>query len=244
MQERMARSTAEDRDALQCPRCGADAADRNAGYCTCCGSSLGLGGRAANGERIALRMGAGLGQEIDARPEHALSPAQGAQRMSPTGQGFAAVHAHAEYVRWMQEEPSCIVHMLGYAVLAALGLLFTLLALTGNVHGKPGYDSGPAVAVVALFGIGMSAFGGWQLNCFLRAPFLQRVARVVDTRSRTTHTKRGWSTRHYATFEFEDGSREEFQVSADETRRPSQGECGVAITRYTALLAFHRAGFA
>jgi len=246
MQTAMGRNTAENREAVRCPRCGAEASDQNAGYCLCCGSSLGLGGRAANGERVALRMGAGLGQEIGSRPERsstpALTPAQGAQRMSAAGQGFAAVHSHMEYESWMRDEPSCFLHLFGWGALVALGLFMLILGLTGNTHTKAGYDSGMSIAFVAFCALGMITFGGWQLAHFLQAPLLRRVARVADMRSRIQHTKHGWSTKYYATFQFEDGSQEEFRISTGESERTSRGDCGVVITRYTAMLAFHRVG--
>jgi hypothetical protein len=241
MQQRMDPRLANELQVLRCPRCGAEAS-ADAGHCSCCGSSLGLGGRTASGERVALRMAPGLGQAIGAPPERALSPLQAAQRASPTGQGFAAVRSHMEYARWMADEPTGAFFMLGYALQIAFGLFLAGLVIAGKVHARNGTSNDLMQAVVLVLGFGCSAFAGWQIACYLQAPLLRRVARVADTRSRTYHTKSGWRTRNYATFDFEDGSQHEFQLSSAQAENTARGDCGVLISRYTALLAFHRVG--
>ncbi len=234
------RSTA-DQDLLRCPRCGANVEDPDAGHCSCCGNSLLLGGRTANGTRVPLRMSAGIGQELARPSERALSPAQGAFRASATGQGFAAVRQHHEYERWMQDEPSGLVHVLGMALVVLLGLAFAVMALAGAFH-VPHSDRGLVTAVCVCGGAVLALWSTWRLVRFYRAPLLRRVARVVDEREHVYRTKYGLRTRHYATFEFENGLRTEFQVSSGMAEQVARGDCGVAITRDTFLLAFHRTG--
>lgn len=187
-------------------------------------------------------MAPGLGQMFGAPPERALSPLQAAQRASPAGQGLAAVRSHMEFAHWMEDSPTGASFMLGYVVQLVFGLLFAGLVLAGKVHARNGANSDLMNVVVLVLGIGWSAFAGWQIACFLQAPLLRRVARVTDTRSRTYHTRSGWRTRNYATFDFEDGSQSEFQLPGSLAGCTSPGDCGVLITRYTALLAFHRVG--
>jgi hypothetical protein len=237
----MNESTIRDQDVLRCPRCGASVSDPEAGHCVCCGGSLGMGGHTANGQRTPLRMSPGIGQEIGGPGLRAATPAQGVFRASPTGKGFAAVHRHHECARWMQDAPSGFAHVLGIAFVMALGLAFAVLALAGTLHVKRGGDTGLVVMLFVCVGAGLDAWGTWQLVRFFQAPRLNRVACVADERERTYRTRYGWRTRHYATFEFENGLRQEFSVSTQLVSQIVRGACGVAITRDTILLAFHRA---
>jgi hypothetical protein len=215
--------TTEDPLSTRCPRCGADVRDPEATSCACCGSWL------ANA-RAPLRMS----------PELGLPPARPmAARAVPAGQGFALVREHAQYELWMQDAPTGLVHALGLGALAAGGLAFALLALLGTFHSRSG-SGGPGLFVGV--GLALAAFGGWRLARFLQAPRRNRVARVAEERERLVRTRHGWRTKHYATFEFEDGSREEFPVSTGVASELARGDCGVLITRDVFLLAFHRAG--
>lgn len=230
-----------DQDVLRCPRCGADVEDREAGHCSCCGNSLFLGGRSADGTRVALRMSAGIGQELARPTQRADSPAEGAFRASSTGRGFAAVRQHHEFGRWMEDQPSGIVHVLGMALVVLLGLALAVMALAGALH-VPSSDRGLVTAFCVCAGAGLAAWGTWRLVRFYQAPLLHRVARISDERTHTYRTKSGMRTRHYATFEFENGLRLEFQVASGVAEQVVRGDCGVAITRDTFLLAFHRTG--
>ncbi len=233
--------TSSDPDLLRCPRCGADVADPEAGHCSCCGNSLYLGGRTADGTRAPLRMSLGLGQERARPSQRANTPAEGALRASATGQGFAAVRQHHEYARWMSDAPAGFAHVLGMALTALLGVAFAIMALAGALH-VPSSDRGLVIAFCVCGGAGLALWGTWRLVRFFQAPLLNRVARVADEREHTYRTKHGIRTRHYATFEFENGLRLEFQVSSAMAAEVVRGDCGVAITRDVFLLAFHRTG--
>jgi hypothetical protein len=152
-----------------------------------------------------------------------------------------AVRQHYEFARWMQDQPSGSAQILGMAAVVVLGLFFAALALGGALHVR-GLDRGIVTATCVCIGVLLALWHGWRLVRFFQAPLLHRVARVVDARTRTTRTKHGWSTRHYATFEFEGGLRLEFPLSSGMAARVARGDCGVAITRDTFLLAFHRTG--
>ena len=241
IQDQMNGRTAVDQDILRCPRCGASVSDHGAGHCECCGSSLGLGGRTADGARAPLRMSPGLGQDPGHTNQRVSSPAQGAFHMSATGQGFAAVRQHHEYGRWMQDAPSGLRHVLSIAFVMALGLAFAVMALAGAIQPTNGHKDLIIVLSVCV-GLGLDAWGTWRLVRFFNAPRLNRVACVADERTHTYRTKHGMRTRHYATFEFEHGERLEFQVSSGLAEQVVRGDCGVAITRDTFLLAFHRTG--
>jgi len=220
---------------LRCPRCGANVVESDAGACSCCGSSLAAA-------RAPMRMAPGLGQDALRAAQRSSTPAQGAFRASPTGQGFAAVHGHPEFGRWMQDEPSGLAYVLGLAGMIAMGLVFVALALGGALKVRHGGESGPVVAIFVLVGAGLAAYAAWMLVNFYKAPFVRRVACVIEEHERTYRTKSGWRTRHYATFEFEDSSRSEFPVSASLAALITRGDSGVLITRNTVLLEFHRAG--
>ena len=127
------------------------------------------------------------------------------------------------------------------AAVVALGLAFAAMALGGALHVR-GTDRGMVNAICVCIGALLALWNGWRIVRFYQAPLLHRVARVLDERTRTTRTKHGWRTRHYATFEFEGGARQEFPVSAGMAAQVVRGDCGVAITRDTFLLAFHRTG--
>jgi hypothetical protein len=152
-----------------------------------------------------------------------------------------AVRQHYEYARWMQDQPSGIAQVLGMALVVVLGLALAMLALGGALHVR-GTDRDSVTAVCVGIGALLALWNGWRILCFYQAPLLHRVARVVDERTRSTHTQYGWRKRHYATFEFENGLRLEFPVSSGMAAQVVRGACGVAITRDTFLLAFHRTG--
>jgi len=234
-------STAFDQDVLRCPRCGASVSDPGAGHCECCGSSLGLGGRAADGARAPLRMSSGLGQEAGLRTQRASTPARDAFQRSTTGKGFAAVRQHHEYGLWMQDAPSGLSHVLGIACTIALGLVFAVMALTGTIQPTKSHSELFSALFVCV-GLVLAGWGTWRLGRFLNAPRLNRIACVADERTHMVRTKHGMRTRNYATFEFESGERLEFQVSSGLAERIVRGDCGVAITRDEFLLAFHRTG--
>jgi len=153
----------------------------------------------------------------------------------------AGVRAQREFARWMADQPTGITQVLGLAALVVLGLAFAVLALGGVLHVR-GTDRSAVTAICVCIGVVLALWNGWRIVRFYQAPLLHRVACVVDERTRTTRTKHGWRTRHYATFEFEDGSRLEFPVSSGMAAQVARGDCGVAITRDTFLLVFHRAG--
>jgi ribosomal protein L37E len=234
-------STAVDQDLLRCPRCGASVSDAGAGYCACCGSSLGMGGRSANGTRAPLRMSPGLGQDPVLPSQRAPSPAQGAFQLSATGKGFAGVRQHHEFGSWMQDAPYGFSHILGIACTIALGLAFAVMALSGAIQPSK-IHSDLFSALFVCVGLGLAGWGTRQLVRFLNAPRLNRIACVADERTHAYRTKYGMRTRHYATFEFEGGERLEFQVPSSVAERIVRGDCGVAITRDVFLLAFHRTG--
>jgi len=171
---------------------------------------------------------------------HSLSRLGMGERREPA-RPAAVVHQHYEFSRWMQDRPSGIPQVLGMAAVVALGLSFALLALGGRLHVR-GTDQGTVTAISVCIGAALALWNGWRIVRFYQAPLLHRVARVVDERARTTRTKHGWRTRHFATFEFEGGTREEFPVSSGMAAQVVRGDRGVAITRDTFLLAFHRTG--
>jgi hypothetical protein len=154
-----------------------------------------------------------------------------------------AVRQNYEFARWMQDQPSGLPQVLGMAAVVVLGLVFVALALGGALQVR-GIDRSALTAVCVGIGAVLALWNGWRLMRFYQAPLLHRVARVVDERTRTTHTQYGWRKRHYATFEFEDGLRLEFALSSGTAAQVVRGVCGVAITRDTFLLAFHRTGAA
>lgn len=142
----------------------------------------------------------------------------------------------------MQAEPSGLGHVLQLSFGIGMGVLFAILPLA-TALGARGSGAAPAYlpALSVLIGAGVSAFATRSLVRFLRAPFVRRPARVLCERSRTQRTKRGARTRHYATFEFEDGEQREYAVSAGLAAELGSDDAGLAITRDTVLLAFHRA---
>jgi len=234
-------SATREQDVLRCPRCGADVNDPGAAYCECCGSSLGLGGRAADGKRVPLRMTNGLGPGPGLPDQPVASPTRVAFQLSATGKGFAAVRQHHEYERWMQDAPSGLVHILGIAFSIVLGIAFAIMALAGKI--QPAKQSSDFfVALFVCVGLGIAGWGCWRLVRFFNAPRLNRIAFVADERTHTVRTKHGRRTRHYAIFEFEGGEHMEFEVPSSMAERIARGDCGVAITRDTFLLAFHRTG--
>lgn len=153
----------------------------------------------------------------------------------------AAARGQSEFARGMADQPSGLPQILGMAALIALGLAFVALALGGALHVR-GIDRGVVTAVCVCIGALLALYNTWRLVRFYQAPLLHRVALVAHERTRTTRTKHGWRTRHYATFEFEGGGREEFPVSSSVAAQVARGDRGVAITRDTFLLAFHRTG--
>jgi hypothetical protein len=229
----MSQDSATNPQLLDCPRCGASVSDPEAGHCSCCGASIGLGGRDASGARAPLRMTAGPGQALGRQPAR-VAPAIAKDV-------FAAVRAHGQYELWMQEQPAGLSFVLGIAVTIAIGLVFAIAALSGSLHSRHGSQDGLLVPLFACVGAGIVAWGVWRLVRFYQAPLLQRVARVAAEREHTYRTRHGWRTRHYATFEFEDSTRSEFCVSTALAEQLTQGDGGVAITRDSVLLAFHRA---
>ena len=237
----MASPTRSETDVLKCPRCGADVEDPEAGHCACCGNSLMLGGRAADGSRVPLGMSRGMGQGQAAPGLAARSPTQGALRASATGRGLSAVRQHHEFERWMSDEPTGLTTVLGMALVVVLGLAFATMALGGMLHVR-GTDRQTVTAVCVVIGAVLALWHGWRILHFYQAPLLHRVACVVDERRFTTRTRYGLRTRHYATFEFEGGLRQEFPVSSRMAAQVGRGACGVAITRDEFLLAFHRTG--
>ncbi|MBK7644496.1 MAG: hypothetical protein IPJ19_15870 [Planctomycetes bacterium] len=235
----MTRSQTGEEQKLRCPRCGAAVEDPLAGHCVCCGSTLGLGGRNAKGERVPLSMSMGMGQALAQSHERALSPVEGAARASRTGQGLSLVRSHRLYEQWMEDSPSGFLDMLGLAGIVALGVLFIVLALGDFFHASHRVHSTLPPPVFVVLGLCVSGFGVWKIVRFYQAPLLRRPACVVDERTRISRTKYGWSTHHYAVFEVEGGLREEFRVSSRLADSLARGDCGVLITRDTFLLAFH-----
>jgi hypothetical protein len=167
-------------------------------------------------------------------PQAPRSPQRSPQRspLHAPAQGLGAVRRQRDFERWMADAPLGIPHLLGLASVVAVGLAFFVLALNGTFHG----------VLFVCAGLGTAAFGVWRLVSFFRAPILNRVACVVDERERIQRTRHGWRTRCYATFEFEDGTREEFPVSSGLAAALVRGDCGVLVTRDIFLLAFHGAG--
>jgi hypothetical protein len=201
-----------------------------------------MGGRTFGGERAPLRMSPGLGTQPMVASPRAPAPAAAAPaRTGPTAPGLAVVRQHREFGRWMQDAPSGLGHVLGVAAMMAMGLAFVVLALTGALHARGGGQNGYVVALFVCVGAAIDAFGTWQLVRFYQAPLLRRVACVIEEHEQAYRTKNGVRVRHYATFEFEDGARAEFQVSRSLAAQIVRGDCGVAISRDTVLLAFHRA---
>lgn len=81
------------------------------------------------------------------------------------------------------------------------------------------------------------------ITTFIRnasSPRLAREARVVGKRLYVSGGKNGSSTYYYATFEFSDGSREEFGVSSKIYGMAAEGDFGTLHSQGTYVWEFNR----
>lgn len=74
------------------------------------------------------------------------------------------------------------------------------------------------------------------------APVLNRPARVVAKRTAVTGGEKSTRTTYYATFEFPDGQRAEFQVDGQPYGMLSEGDTGMLTNQGTWYQGFARAG--
>ena len=72
------------------------------------------------------------------------------------------------------------------------------------------------------------------------APVLNRPARVVAKRTAVTGGEKSTRTTYYATFEFPDGSREEFRLQGEAYGLLSEGDSGLLRTQGTWFHGFDR----
>jgi hypothetical protein len=73
-----------------------------------------------------------------------------------------------------------------------------------------------------------------------KAPLVPRAAVVRSKRSETSGGSESTSTSYFATFEFPDGSREEFSVTPALYSQLADGDAGVLFTRANMAAAFDR----
>ncbi|MGL5081230.1 MAG: DUF2500 domain-containing protein [Microcoleaceae cyanobacterium] len=95
-----------------------------------------------------------------------------------------------------------------------------------------------AVAGLLIVGIFVSLIATFIRNA--SSPRLAREARVVGKRLDVSGGKNGSSTYYYATFEFPDGSREEFGVGSKIYGMLAEGDLGTLHSQGTYVWEFNR----
>lgn len=97
------------------------------------------------------------------------------------------------------------------------------------------------IGLVILGGIMVAVIRAIQRQAANKAsPQLARQARVTAKRSDLTGTSDHRSNTYYATFEFPDGSREEFRLQGDAYGLLSEGDSGLLRTQGTWFQGFDR----
>ena len=144
-----------------------------------------------------------------------------------------------EFERWSEERPLGLAHVLGLGAMGLFGLFLGVMPLVGLVQTRQPRDTGLVMLLFALIGLGLATFAIVQLVLFYRAPILHRPGQVFDERTHVRRTKSGYRTSHYATFEFEDGEREEFRIGSSLAATIARGDVGLVLSRHRVLLAFH-----
>jgi hypothetical protein len=92
---------------------------------------------------------------------------------------------------------------------------------------------------MAIFGILILAVIVQQFLKVWRAPLMPRAA-VVKAKRTSVSGGENSSTSYHATFEFADGSREEFSVPTELYSQLAEGDGGVLFTRANMVAAFDR----
>ncbi len=129
--------------------------------------------------------------------------------------------------------------------------LVAALVITGTFFsiGRAGPFPSSPPSWIALVPLGMAAFGGVvlvlmlrELSKALRAPIVGHAAIVVGKRTAVSGggQNSSASTSYYATFEFEDGARDEFRLRERLFGQLSERDAGVLFTRHTMALDFDR----
>jgi lipopolysaccharide export LptBFGC system permease protein LptF len=121
-----------------------------------------------------------------------------------------------------------------------------------NEYSEPGLFSGaPPVFLIFFFAIAAIIIGGilftvvkgvgtWSQNN--ASPVLTRQALIVAKRTQVWggSGESSASTNYYATFQFEDNSREEFQIKDSQFGLMAEGDHGVLDSQGTRFLDFQR----
>ncbi len=199
----------------KCPNCGAAAARVDARYCEYCGRAL---------------------------PAPAAPPAP-ASPFGDVAARFRALDAHPDLPRLLAENPSApelaserLMTIVSLLVFGAVGLFVSI-----------GFFA--VCPPLGLLPVAMIVIGAYALlrhvaktSAASRAPLERRAALVVDERTKITgggeHTSA--RTHYFATLQFTDGSRREFDVFDGLAGRITPGDVGVAYSKGEYLIEFGR----
>jgi len=208
---RVAQGTDEQRD---CTNCGAPAPRRRSRFCEYCGHEL---------------------------PQFAVAAEVAAPNVDVATR-FQALNAHPELDRWMQHEPS--IDSLTSSVPWTL-VSIVMLIVIGTFVTYFFAMMCPPIAVVPLAGMAFAVYalakGLAQASALSNAPLQRRPVLIVDER---TEVKGGGNspsqTRYFASIEFADGTRKEYEAPGEISGKASSGDMGIGFFKGPFLVDFVR----
>jgi len=217
---------------MKCGGCGAEVSP-DAAKCDYCGSSV---------EPVSEPSPEAIFAKIKASPEYARRDARERLAALPEYPAVARTLAMAVPIVFIAISGIIAVGMLVMAGVVGVGI-----GMAGG-GGLAGFSVVPAV--MSLVPIGFVVVGVWMLVSFRKkfrqfdeAPVTARPAIVVGKRTAVFGGSGDSSagTRYFLSAEFEDGSRQEFQVmTPDLYGRSAEDDAGVLFTRAAIALAFDR----
>jgi uncharacterized protein DUF2500 len=159
---------------------------------------------------------------------------------------FAAAERDPEVARLMIREVmgSAAYFQSGFTVVFGIvfvGIIVFMLGLFNSVDGLPGFVS---VVPVIMLVIGVAVVVGavMRLGSHASSPLLRRIGHIADERVEVSGGSNNGSARtsYYATLDFSDGSRSEYQVTRSLAGKLARGDLGLAYSKGGWLLDFER----
>jgi len=119
-----------------------------------------------------------------------------------------------------------------------LGILFFMLSRVRGFSDE--FTLVPVLMVIIMLTVVIAAV--IKLGSHASAPLLRRIGHVADERVEVSGGSNSGSARtsYYATLDFSDGSRSEYQVSHGLAGKLARGDVGMAFTKGGWLLDFER----
>jgi len=152
---------------------------------------------------------------------------------------FEQIMKHPDYSALMNTKPSTVSRSLRLISRVGFGLLWTVVC--GGILAIAG-KAGEFMILFVAIGIGMVVWAVVQLLLFWFAPIQRVPALVADKRMKVSGggTQVSSSTTYYATVEFEDRKREEFETKANLYGQLKSDDKGVAFIKRNYLLYYRR----